>query len=275
MTTQQDGLENLSLLQFWSKKVRRWEFQQLPFLTARQGWVPCEAGSYVCYKPINSAVHVSVPPFCRGRHSAKKLSHMYKITWLKNKKANHTTSVQNHTVKKKNKDEENTPHGRLSLQLRGEAGPARSELPLSVQKSPFLTSLGLTPLPGGITVWIIITVARPREPWRLFRHLLSVSGNFKPTQVTDLPPPLLHRGAVRKHQFQKVFFREHVLSFWDSVSHHCLLLSCRGQQVHLTVQPGRKRRWVISECKVPVPLRTKTQSPASITTFTHTHTPGS
>ena len=45
-----------------------------------------------------------------------------------------------------------TPHGRLSSQLRGEAMPVCLELPLSIQKSPFLTSLSLTPLPGGITV---------------------------------------------------------------------------------------------------------------------------
>lgn len=139
--------------------------------------VPCEAGSYVRYKPVNSAVHLSLPPFCRGQHSAKKLSHMYKITWLKNKKANHRANVQNHVVKRKKKNEKDMPHGWLSSQLRGEAMPACLELPLSIQKSPFQTSRSLTLLPGGITVskW-------PWESWRLFRHFLSVSGNFKATQ---------------------------------------------------------------------------------------------
>lgn len=120
-------------------------------------------------------------------------------------------------------------------------------------KLPFLTSSGLLCFPGGVRVKTADRTDsygedheknHPRENSGVGVGLVSLEAfpecfpeHESPTQGANLSPPLLHQGAVGKHQFQKVFFRQHVLSFRNSIAHHSLLWHRRGQELHLPVEP--------------------------------------
>lgn len=172
-------------------------------------------------------------------------------------------------VKRKNKNEKNTPHGRLSLQPRGEARPACLQLPLSIQKSPFLTSLSLTLLPGGILVW-----KRPWESWRL-RRFLSVSGNFKATQksLTFLLPSSTE-GLSGSINFRKSSFES---TCWVSETASPTTACCWAAEDSRSMSPyslggNRDGSSAYVKCLYPYELKSSLylRPPHS-----HTHTPNS